>query len=427
MEINKINPPVSQNLNNNFNNVNQSLLTPNIYFPNNFNANFSMSLKKDAKLMNPVNLYPLYYFNQKEQTEILKSFKSGLKQYDVSEVYLTAIINSLNLGTFNVNESNILKPDNINEIMAIQEKINNIIDTPDANKFGLAKKLKVNGHFDKNMISYLLFLNDTQQHGSPVKLDIDSIRQVGSTACYLTSEAMYFNFMHQKNGKSDAYTEFDTRERIKSSDRTLETELSPGIISEDSNGRISIKRDKGLKLVNFIDNELNRNKPVITGVSSRKQAKGEEYNEGITDHFVLITGRGYDENGVYYTFNDPFSGGKDNKFRLDPLSGKLYGFGDSSRKYDVTDAASYNTPQDKNEYYKMIGKPLPKSKMTTKNILQYQNNLKQLGYNVTANGKYNKNLTEIVKNFQNRNNLPETGIIDSYTLEKLELSMKEKN
>jgi hypothetical protein len=415
------NPRVSNYLINNPNTANQTLLTDNTLLPEIYTSNLTMSLRNDNKVLNNVNLFSEEKLSQKEQNEILKSFKSGLKQYKVSEVYLSSVISSMNLGRFNVTEANIINSDNLNAIKGIQEKINNKITTAESNKFGIAKKLKVNGHFDKTMIQYLLNLNDTQNHGSSVKLEIAPIKQIGHTNCFLTSEAMYFNFMHQKLGKSDAYTEFDTRSRINYEDRRIDNETTPGIISENAAGRVSIKRDKGLNMVNLIDQELTNNKPVIAGVSSRKQEEGKEYNEGITDHFVLITGRNYDQDGVYYTFNDPYAGGKDDKFRLDPLSGKLYGIGDSNRKYDVTDAVTYNPSPVKNEYYKMIGSPVAKTK---KNILEIQNDLKRLGYNIFANGKYNKELTNAVKNFQLKSSLPVTGNVDSYTLEKLKISSK---
>jgi peptidoglycan hydrolase-like protein with peptidoglycan-binding domain len=74
----------------------------------------------------------------------------------------------------------------------------------------------------------------------------------------------------------------------------------------------------------YIDSELNAHRPVVVGVD-------HQYGSGSKRHVVVITGRGTDDNGTYYTFNDPGSGGaaegKDtrlqNRFRVAP-DGSLF-------------------------------------------------------------------------------------------------------
>lgn len=50
---------------------------------------------------------------------------------------------------------------------------------------------------------------------------------------------------------------------------------------------------------NCIDRHLNDNRPIIVGVSYDINKAG---NEGVTNHFIVITGSGHDESGDYYTY-----------------------------------------------------------------------------------------------------------------------------
>jgi hypothetical protein len=100
---------------------------------------------------------------------------------------------------------------------------------------------------------------------------------------------------------------------------------------EDGSGRLSVNRQAAIEGQNYIDKELNQGDPVVVGVS---YAAGRDYNvDQLTDHFVIITGRGQDSNGrTYYTFNDPgtTNGGsgsdknQQNRFYVDEKTGKLY-------------------------------------------------------------------------------------------------------
>ncbi|WNG17440.1 LysM peptidoglycan-binding domain-containing protein [Cystobacter fuscus] len=117
--------------------------------------------------------------------------------------------------------------------------------------------------------------------------------------------------------------------------------------SENSKGRLTVNPQKAAEGRNYIDRQLNVNKPVVVGVSH----KDASYNaDGLTDHFVTITGRGTDDKGrTYYTFHDPgtrhASKGQDthpnNRFYVDERTGGLYRPGSSAtgeitgRHYDV--------------------------------------------------------------------------------------------
>ncbi|NMO21179.1 LysM peptidoglycan-binding domain-containing protein [Pyxidicoccus fallax] len=98
---------------------------------------------------------------------------------------------------------------------------------------------------------------------------------------------------------------------------------------ENSKGQLSINSKKAAEGRNYIDQQLNAGKPVVVGVSH----KDSDYNaDKLTDHFVVITGRGVDEKGrTYYTFHDPGTSQKakgadtnpNNRFYVDD-SGKMY-------------------------------------------------------------------------------------------------------
>ena len=100
--------------------------------------------------------------------------------------------------------------------------------------------------------------------------------------------------------------------------------------TENKDGHITIDRAAAAEARNYVDNQLESGKPVVVGVNHSEP--DEKYNtDKITDHFVLITGRGIDEQGrVYYTFKDPAGGTPDvgddtnlnNRFIVDE-SGKM--------------------------------------------------------------------------------------------------------
>jgi len=76
--------------------------------------------------------------------------------------------------------------------------------------------------------------------------------------------------------------------------------------TSDSKGRITIDPKRAEEGRNYIDNQLAGDKPVVVGVSHSEQGTEEKNRDKITDHYVLITGRGTDEKGrVFYTFKDP--------------------------------------------------------------------------------------------------------------------------
>lgn len=54
--------------------------------------------------------------------------------------------------------------------------------------------------------------------------------------------------------------------------------------------------------VHAMDRELERGRPVIVGVDYRGKSNIQNFDKGITDHWVIINGRGQNAQGVYYTY-----------------------------------------------------------------------------------------------------------------------------
>ncbi len=139
------------------------------------------------------------------------------------------------------------------------------------------------------------------------------VPQAGRRACYRAAR-----YMAQRAGANPGA---NTENRI---------QVATG---EDRAGRVQTSTNRTAQARSYIDSELRAGRPVVAGVSHRDSS----YNrDGITDHFVTITGRGTDESGrTFYTYHDPATrnaqAGRDNRFYVDPTSGNLVHEGSSAR------------------------------------------------------------------------------------------------
>ncbi|AGC41893.1 LysM domain-containing protein [Myxococcus stipitatus DSM 14675] len=100
--------------------------------------------------------------------------------------------------------------------------------------------------------------------------------------------------------------------------------------AEGPNG-ITVNRQQAERGRNYIDQQLAAGRPVVVGVNHR-EGRNVGNADRITDHFVVITGKGVDAQGrTFYTFNDPAtrnqSRGADtnpnNRFYVDERTGGL--------------------------------------------------------------------------------------------------------
>jgi len=101
---------------------------------------------------------------------------------------------------------------------------------------------------------------------------------------------------------------------------------------DDPNGGVTVDAAAARRGRAYIDGQLDAGKPVVVGVDHRS-GRNSDNVDSITDHFVVITGRGTDEQGrTYYTFNDPATrhqprgadSNPNNRFYVDAETGNLY-------------------------------------------------------------------------------------------------------
>lgn len=124
----------------------------------------------------------------------------------------------------------------------------------------------------------------------------------GNTACFKASKAMAAQLGAEVLGP-------DQRIQVAS--------------GENKDGSVVLDAGRAQEGRTYIDDQLDSGRPVVVGVSHKSAYNGNV--DRITDHFVVITGRGTDESGqTYYTFNDPATSYADkgsdsnpaNRFRL---------------------------------------------------------------------------------------------------------------
>ncbi|NTX35291.1 LysM peptidoglycan-binding domain-containing protein [Myxococcus sp. CA033] len=139
--------------------------------------------------------------------------------------------------------------------------------------------------------------------------DASQVERAGDKACFRAATAM---------ARQSGANVTDVTRRI---------QVATG---EGPNG-ITVDRQAAERGRNYIDQQLAAGKPVVVGVNHKSTANVGNA-DGITDHFVVITGRGVDQQGrTYYTFNDPAtrnqSRGADtnpnNRFYVDENTGGL--------------------------------------------------------------------------------------------------------
>jgi len=165
----------------------------------------------------------------------------------------------------------------------------------------------------------------------PVDLAVKHFVQPDATSCYYTAVRMLRNF-----------------------DKKAEAELEDKDVAhymariEDKAGAVAGRRSDFVAGRTYIDSCLDAGRPVVVGLSH--SARG--YNlDKVTDHFIIITGRGVDEEGrVFYSYNDSATAGEHKRGRLyvDADSSMLFrpGFADSTNPffrldYQVTQLRTY--------------------------------------------------------------------------------------
>jgi LysM repeat protein len=101
--------------------------------------------------------------------------------------------------------------------------------------------------------------------------------------------------------------------------------------SENGRGGVNVSASNAQRGQQYLDRQLGSGKPVVVGVNHKA---GSPNADGVTDHYVVVTGRGVDDKGrKFYSFHDPAASvgsnrGKDtnpsNRFYVDEKTGGLY-------------------------------------------------------------------------------------------------------
>ncbi len=71
----------------------------------------------------------------------------------------------------------------------------------------------------------------------------------------------------------------------------------------EENDKLVVK--KAIEGINYLDNQLDKGFPVLVGVDHtlrKNKTKNKDHNEGTTDHFVVIIGKGCDNGKAFYLF-----------------------------------------------------------------------------------------------------------------------------
>ncbi len=136
-----------------------------------------------------------------------------------------------------------------------------------------------------------------------------------STGCRATCEAGIEEYL-KKNKKN-----FDEPPKLVKRNQ-LDNNIQVGY-AEDSSGHLAVDKSQAKIANDYIDRTLDAGLPVMVGASHY-----DYWNTGnadkLSEHWVSITGRDYDDqNRLFYTFNDP-GNGKQGRFYVDEDTGKLF-------------------------------------------------------------------------------------------------------
>ncbi|MFO0727306.1 MAG: hypothetical protein U1E65_26235 [Myxococcota bacterium] len=151
----------------------------------------------------------------------------------------------------------------------------------------------------------------------PIALNVPGINQFkygadhgidGATACFPTAVAQAEEYNRSKLGARAP--------RLEGADEAIRVAYA-----EDEDGRTAVDSGQSARAHQYIDKCLEKGLPAVVGVSYAH----EDHNEKITDHFLTIDGRGYDEAGrAYYAYKDPGDGGRAGKLYLDKNDEQLF-------------------------------------------------------------------------------------------------------
>lgn len=154
----------------------------------------------------------------------------------------------------------------------------------------------------------------------------------GGKACFEAAVKACTDHNRQQHG--------DAAPKLDSPDQAIQIAYA-----EDAEGRVAIDQTQARLGREYIDKALDAGYPAVIGVSYAD----ESYNaDRMTDHFVTVDRRGYDDqNRLFYEFKDPGAGGRVGRLYVDEDTGKLFKEGDHKGRYvqnadyEVTQVRTY--------------------------------------------------------------------------------------
>lgn len=154
----------------------------------------------------------------------------------------------------------------------------------------------------------------------------------GDTACFPTAVSQCETYNKKTFGKAAP--------KLNGADQTIQIAYA-----EDKKGRLAIDPTQAKIAREYIDKALDAGYPVLIGASYADK----NYNhDKMTDHFVSIDRRGYDDKGrLFYEYKDPGDGGRTGRLYVDKDTGKLFKEGDhktgyvGSADYEITQVRTY--------------------------------------------------------------------------------------
>lgn len=75
-------------------------------------------------------------------------------------------------------------------------------------------------------------------------------------------------------------------------------------LENTSHTELIINTEEGKKGIDYLNQELEKGVPVQVGVDHALNYKKGKLNEGTTDHFIVIIGKGCEKGKIYYLFYD---------------------------------------------------------------------------------------------------------------------------
>lgn len=150
----------------------------------------------------------------------------------------------------------------------------------------------------------------------------------GGKACYEAAVKQCTDYNRTTHGKAAP--------KLNGNDQAIQVAYA-----EEKSGRVAVDPTQAKIAREYIDRALDAGHPVLVGVSY----SDDSYNhDKMTDHFVSIDKRGYDDAGrLFYEFKDPGAGGRSGRFYVDDATGKLFREGD--RKTGYVESADYELTQ----------------------------------------------------------------------------------